>query len=132
MKPANIFQYLLIAFFLAGSCTGQTTKTKCGSTNQPQTNKTRHLEHLKLAPFEKEGQKYMPGQVLVKFRDGTDEGAIETIRRQLALETIRVSPKLRLYRMKILDGSSVEEVIERLQGFDEVEYSEPNYIVEFQ
>jgi hypothetical protein len=132
MKSANIFHYLLITLFLAGSCTGQTTETKYGSTNQPQTNKIRRLEHPKLAPFEKEGQKYVPGQVLVKFRDGTDEGAIETIRRQLSLETIRVSPKLPLYRMKILDGSSVEEVIERLQGFDEVEYSEPNYIIEFQ
>jgi len=74
----------------------------------------------------------VPGQVLVKFRDGTDEGAIETIRRELSLESIKISPEPPLHRMKILDGSSVEEVIERLQGFDEVEYSEPNYIIEFQ
>ena len=131
MKSADIFQYLLITLFLAGSCTGQTAETKCGSTNQPKKNNIRRLEHPKLAPFEKQGRKYVPGQVLVKFRDGTDERAIETIRRQLSLRTIRVSPKLSLYRMKILDGSSVEEVIERLQSFDEVEYSEPNYFIEF-
>ena len=132
MQPANTFQYLLITLFLAGSCTVQTTETKCGSANRPQTNKIDRLTHPKLAPLKKGGQKYVPGQVLVKFRDGTDEGAIETIRRHLSLETIRVSPKLPLYRMKILDGSSVEEVIERLQHFDEVEYSEPNYVIEFQ
>jgi hypothetical protein len=30
--------------------------------------------------------------------------------------------------MKILDGSSVESVMERLGKFKEVKYAEPNYI----
>ena len=79
-----------------------------------------------------ESAQYVPGEVLVKFKDGTDEQAIEAIQRELCLKTIRVSPKLHVYRMKILDGSPVEEVIKHLQGFKEVEYSEPNYIVRLQ
>jgi hypothetical protein len=132
MKPAKIFQCLLCTFFLAGSCSGQTTETRDSSIKEPQTEKIRRLEHPEMSPPEKEGQRYVPGEILVKFKDGTGGEAIEIIQRDLSLETIRVSPGLPLHRMRILDGSSVEEVMGRLEGFDEVEYSEPNYIMRLQ
>jgi hypothetical protein len=71
------------------------------------------------------------GEILIKFKDGTDLQNIKTIQKRLGLRTIKVVPKLNIYRMKIENDSSVEEVMKRLQGFLEVGYSEPNYIVDF-
>ncbi|MBW1677423.1 MAG: hypothetical protein JRJ79_12650 [Deltaproteobacteria bacterium] len=58
-----------------------------------------------------------------------DEHAIENIQRELSLKTIRVVHAPNLYLMKILNGSSVETIMERLKDFPEVAFSEPNYIV---
>ena len=89
-------------------------------------------QHPKSAPMGQESHNYLPGEILIKFKDGTDLQSIKTIQKRLSLRTIKVVPKLNIYRMKIEDGSSVEEVMKRLQGFLEVEYSEPNYMVDFQ
>ncbi len=71
---------------------------------------------------------YAAGQILTKFKEKTAPQAIESIQNQLHLETIRIVSRPNLYLMKITGGSSVEEMIRRLQEFEEVEYSEPNYI----
>jgi hypothetical protein len=89
-------------------------------------------KHRELAPIGKESYNYIPGEILIKFKDSTDLQSIKTIQKRLGLRTIKVVPKLKIYHMKIQNGSSVEEVMKRLQGFLEVEYSEPNYIVDFQ
>jgi hypothetical protein len=52
----------------------------------------------------------------------------EAIQKEVHLETIRLVSKPNLYLMKILDGSSVESVMERLRNYEDVQYSEPNYI----
>ena len=65
--------------------------------------------------------------VLFKFKEGTDDQAIKAIQVEVQLKTIRLVIKPNLYLMKILDGSSVEYVIERLQNYKEVKCSEPNY-----
>jgi len=66
--------------------------------------------------------------IRVKFKDGTTDQAIAAIQRELHLETISIVSKANLYLIKILDGSSVESVMERLRHYKEVKYSEPNYI----
>jgi len=86
-------------------------------------------EQPRLAPTGREDQHYVPGEILVKFKDGTNEQAIKAIQGELHLETIRLVSKPNLYLMKILDGSSVEAVIERLQNYKEVKYAEPNYLI---
>jgi hypothetical protein len=93
---------------------------------------TKGIKHRELAPIDKESHKYIPGEILIKFKDGTDVESIKTIQERLGLTTIKVVPKLNIYHMKIQNGSSVEEVMRRLQSFREVEYSEPNYIVNFE
>lgn len=70
---------------------------------------------------------YMPGEVLVRFKEGTAANTIQAIQNEVGLNTIRIVPKLNIYRMKILDASPVEEVIEQLESFDSVVYAEPNY-----
>jgi hypothetical protein len=72
-------------------------------------------------------RRYAPGQVLVKFRDGTDAGTIARIQRELNLETVRVVSSPNLFLMRIVDQTSVEETVQRLQGYGEVVYAEPNY-----
>jgi hypothetical protein len=74
----------------------------------------------------------VPGQVLVKFKDGVDEQSIQTIKEALSLETIRVVRRPNLFLMRIVSESSVEAVIERLRNFPEVSYAEPNYRVTVQ
>ncbi len=127
MKPTSIMKYLFVALFLTSACAGQTAETQDDPANRIQ-----RLEHPELTPLDEGGRQYVPGEILVKFKDGTGGETIEIIQRDLSLETIRVSPNLPLHRMRILDGSSVEDVMERLEGFDEVEYSEPNYIMRLQ
>ncbi len=72
--------------------------------------------------------RYAPGEVLVKFREGTDEGTMAGIQQEAHLETIRVVSSPNLYLMKIVDGTPVEEMVERLRRYGEVAYAEPNYV----
>jgi hypothetical protein len=88
--------------------------------------------NLELPPIGKESHNYIPGEILIKFKDGTDVESIKAIQEKFGLRTIKIMSKQNIYRMKIQNGSSVQEVIKRLQSFKEVEYSEPNYIVKFQ
>jgi Fervidolysin N-terminal prodomain len=94
----------------------------------PQATQTGSQEQQKLTPIEEKRKDYVPGEIIVKFKDGTDDQVIKHIHKELHLETIRLVYKPNLYLMKILDGSSVESVIERLQNYKEVKYSEPNYL----
>lgn len=73
---------------------------------------------------------FAPGEVLVKFREGTDEATVKTIQEQLNLKTIRIISKPDLFLMKILDGSPVEEIVQRLRSRPEVSHAEPNFTVE--
>ena len=131
MRYKISFIWLMI-FLFSFSCKGQKSDLKGDLVNQINMSETKGAKHRELAPIGKESHNYIPGVILIKFKDGTDVQSIKTIQKRLGLRTIKVVPKLNIYRMKIQNGSSVEEVMKRLQGFLEVEYSEPNYIVDFQ
>jgi len=122
----------LMIFLFSFSCKGQKSDLKGDWVNQTNMSEAEGTKHRKYAPIGKESYNYIPGEILIKFKDGTDLQSIKTIQKRLGLTTIKVVPKLNIYRMKIENGSSVEEVMKRLQGFLEVEYSEPNYMVDFQ
>jgi len=80
-----------------------------------------------MEPSRAQRQTYEPRQVLVSFKDGVEKQVVESIQRALSLKTIRVVRRPNLFLMKIMDESSVEAVIERLRGFPDVAYAEPNY-----
>ena len=122
----------LMIFLFSFSCKGQKNDLKGDLVNENNMSEAEETKHPKFAPIGKESYNYIPGEILIKFKDGTDLQSIKTIQKRLGLRTIKVVPKLNIYRMKIENGSSVEEVMKRLQGFLEVEYSEPNYMVDFQ
>jgi len=70
---------------------------------------------------------FTSGQVLVRFRDGIEPEEIERIAKQAGLRILRAVSPDRLYLMGITDGSPVENMLERLKGFPEIVYAEPNH-----
>ena len=128
MKTIVFFTYitLLLAVF---SCVQSDPAGKKVLKNAPQSGEITIRENAQTEASPRQKQSYVPGQVLVKFKDGVDEQAIQTIKEALSLETIRVVRRPNLFLMRIADESSVEAVIERLRDFPEVSYAEPNYRV---
>jgi len=127
MNRSNIIQFLII-LVLTLSCASQSPEGQEKLAQPPSDIEIHGSDQPKLPPPGGERKNYVPGEILIKFHDGTSEKAIQVIKRDLHLETIRVVSKPNLYLMKILDGSAVENVVERLRGYEEVKYSEPNYL----
>jgi hypothetical protein len=123
---------LLIILLFTFSCKGRKSGLKGVAVNHVDVSEANENEQQKSAPLSNESQNYIPGLILIKFKDGTDAQRIETIQKSLGLTTIRVIPELKIHYMKIQNGSSVEEVMKRLKEFSAVDYSEPNYIFDFQ
>lgn len=129
MRSNNtIIIQLLVILFLAISCADRHPEAQEKAASHPQAIEIHGSDQPKLSPVGGETKNYVPGEILVKFRDGTKEKAIEAIKTDLHLETIRIVSKPNLYLMKILDRSSVETVLEHLRQYKEVKYSEPNYV----
>jgi len=95
-------------------------------------NPQKPLESIQLDKIEtkdrEEERDYRAGEILIKFRDHVTEEEVEEIRKELDLETIKVVSPPNLYLLRIRSGLPVHDVIESLKQYEEVEYSEPNYI----
>jgi subtilisin family serine protease len=72
---------------------------------------------------------YIPSEVLVKFKDGTITRDINSLHSTLNVSNKRELSKLKLHRLKLPEGITVEEAIIRYEEDPNVEYAEPNYIV---
>ena len=127
MRPTSTLQ-LLVIFFLTISCADGHLESQEKAASHPQAIEIQGSDQPKLSPGGGETKNYVPGEILVKFQYGTTDQKKEAIQKEVHLETIRIVSKPNLYLLKILDGSSVESVIERLGKFKEVKYAEPNYI----
>ena len=117
---------LLLAVF---SCVQPNPAGKKALKNEPQLGEINIKENTQMEPSRAQSSSYAPGQILVRFKDGVDKQAVESIQRALFLKTIRVVSRPNLFLMRIMDESSVEAVIERLKDFPEVAYAEPNFLV---
>jgi hypothetical protein len=127
MRPTSTLQ-LLVIFFLTISCADGHLESQEKAASHPQAIEIQGSDQPKLSPGGGEIKNNVPGEILVKFRYGTTDQTKEAIQKEVHLETVRLVSKPNLYLMKILDGSSVESVMERLGKFKEVKYAEPNYI----
>ena len=127
MRRTNTLQ-LLVIFLLTISCADRHPEAQEKAASHPQAIEIQGSDQPKLSPAGGETKNYVPGEILVKFRDGTTDQTKKAIQKEVHLETIRIISKPNLYLMKILDGSSVESVMERLGKFKEVKHAEPNYI----
>jgi hypothetical protein len=127
MRPTNTLQVIVI-LFLTISCADRHLEEQEKEAFHPQAIEIQGSEQPKLSPAGGEPKNYVPGEILVKFRDGTTDQMKEALQKELHRETIRLVSKPNLYLMKIRDDSSVESVMERLREFKEVKHAEPNYI----
>jgi hypothetical protein len=117
-----LFVTLLIApcFHSKPPCISSTLKPKCADT----TNKSSERKGL----FKSDERVFVRNQALVKFKTGISPEAVEKIAQELDLKIIkRVFPP-HLYLMEASDSATVEEIMKRLRGCEQVEYCEPNYI----
>jgi len=122
MKGAG-FIHLFVLTFLTMSCTGSATPPE-----QHPAGAVQGQESLKSRPSGRKTEDHVSAQVLVKFKEGTEEQTIVAIQKALHLQTIRIIARPNLYLMEIQDGVSVQETIKRLQEFKAVKHAEPNLI----
>ena len=123
----KIFKGLII-LVLTTSCACQSMNTNSRSSHDPQLSEIQRKEKVKPTTSGRQRKDFVPAEILVRFKDGTDSQAIDTIQNELHLKSIRVVSSPNLYLMMILDGSSVAQVMESLKKYKEVKYSEPNYV----
>ncbi|CAI4030560.1 hypothetical protein DNFV4_00988 [Nitrospira tepida] len=76
--------------------------------------------------------RFVPQEVLVKFKVGISQEQIAFLLKDNHLEMIAEIQKGRLFHVRILDDRSVESTIKQLTSYQEVEYAEPNYLHEMQ
>ena len=127
VNRSSIIRFLFI-LVLTTSCACKNPEGQETSAHPPQKAKRVESNEPRLQSPGEKSKNYVPGEILIKFRDGTKENAIQAIMGDLHPEAIRVVSKPDLYLMKILDGSSVESVLKRAGKYEEVQYSEPNYV----
>ena len=71
---------------------------------------------------------YVPGEVLVKFREKMNRAEVEEFAAKHNCRLEESVATIQLYRMKILDGRDVLEVANAFGKEVKVEYAEPNFI----
>ena len=119
----TIFKFLVIAFFIT-ACVEQDVKIndKSSENLRPIT-----VKKEKQRKVNREGE-YLPGEILVRFKNGTKKNTVDALQKKFNLKTKRIVTPPNLFLMKILDGSSVKSVTGRLRNCKEIQYAEPNYI----
>ena len=83
-------------------------------------------------PIEKQiFAEFMPGEVLVKFKEGITQGEIKALHSNLRAQEIRRIEPLGVRRIKLPSDISVKEAVAHYKMDPNVEYAEPNYIIHF-
>ncbi|MCK4644614.1 MAG: S8 family serine peptidase [Candidatus Aminicenantes bacterium] len=75
------------------------------------------------------GQRYVPGEIIVKFKPGVDQSIITNINSMNNAVAFYTSRAAGFKRLKIPHGRSVSEMVGRYRKNPRVEYAEPNYIL---
>ena len=101
--------------------------TSCDARNQNTTSTQTFERPRKSAP-----PRFVPYEVLVKFKDGISQERIASILKDNRIGVIAEIQRGRLYHARILDNRSVESAITQLISYQEIEYAEPNYQYETQ
>lgn len=76
--------------------------------------------------------RYKEGEILVRFRDGIVRTKIEEILNRLSLTILYSYAIPNLYLVQTPRDETVETILEKLQTYPEVLYSEPNTIISIQ
>ncbi|OGP09762.1 MAG: hypothetical protein A3G39_03610 [Deltaproteobacteria bacterium RIFCSPLOWO2_12_FULL_43_16] len=76
--------------------------------------------------------KYVPGEVLVKFKKGVDENKKKNIHDKMGAEVLSEIPQIGVHKVKSKLGKSTEELIRQYKNDPNVLYAEPNLIYQIQ
>ena len=71
---------------------------------------------------------YAPGEVLVRYKKGTNESAQDSHVQRIGAKTLARVPRLRMRRIRLARNVSVAQAVERYRNDPEVEAVEPNYV----
>ncbi len=74
-------------------------------------------------------QKYVPGEIIVKFKDGTYQTKIHNITARNSTSIISTSTFAGFHRIKVPAGKTAQETVELFKADPDVEYAELNYYV---
>lgn len=72
--------------------------------------------------------KYVPGEIIVKFKPGIRDEAIRDLNQRHGCSVLSKSRFADFKRLRIPKGKTVEEMVENYSKNPNVEYAEPNYI----
>ena len=77
-----------------------------------------------------EPAQYVPGEVIVKFRDSASQATIEAAHAQTGGQTIKsfAVGAAMLHHLQLSKGVNVEDALAKYRQSPAVEYAEPNYI----
>jgi subtilisin family serine protease len=86
---------------------------------------------LTLFAFSQTGRaaEYVPGEVLVKFKDHVNTSNMNNIHANINSVKKRGFKKIKIHHIKLPDNMNVKEAVKYYQQNPDVEYAEPNYIV---
>lgn len=127
MKRRIKILLLTSLLFMAAGCAAQEQPPARGNPAVPDTHETdpggKRMPSAGASSLTSGGA----GQVLVRFQDGIETKEIDRIQKEAGLRTLQAISPPRLYLMEIIDGSSVEDMLERLKRYAEIVYAEPNH-----
>lgn len=116
---------LLVILIMSVSAIWLFTACDLGNLNARPTHAIKHL-------LKSQTPRFVPHEVLVKFKDGISQERIASILKDTRTEILSELQRGRLYHIRILDDRSVESAITQLTSYQEIEYAEPNYRYETQ
>ncbi|MCG2721316.1 MAG: S8 family serine peptidase [Thermodesulfovibrionales bacterium] len=111
--------------------------TGCGAEGQPRitentTNSDSVAVHTQGGPpagMALQLPRYLPGEILVKFKTGTLSHTINTLNHAMGAATVRELKHIGVQRILLSDVMDLQETLASYRSNADVEYAEPNYIV---
>lgn len=128
----NSFRIILSIFFIvalvttAGIVVKKTYNVEASGSSSPLIFEKTQGAHEEISGAEVRG--YKSGEVLVKFKPYVTEAEIDRIAKISGLEMMKIVSPPNLFLFKVIGNSSLRDVIKLLKRFEEIEYSEPNYL----
>lgn len=84
----------------------------------------------KVLPLSTSSGDYIRGEFLVKFNPDISLDSIREFNRNLGVEELEYIAAIGVFRLKVLAGYSVPQMVQRYETSPIVEYAEPNYVAQ--
>jgi subtilisin family serine protease len=128
LKPKKILFFLLLLSLIVTAFSFQWQRVERERHRDAHV-RSRALRSLNAGqPFRIQGPRYVPGEVLVKFKPTLRNQAIEAAMAAYSTKKIKRIPRLDIYQLQISRHFTVEEVVYAMRQNPDIEYAEPNYI----